>query len=204
MKILVGLSGWVDSAVSALLLKQAGHEVHAGFMINYLTDSPDCTTRADLEVAREVARFLEIPFFTFDYQNAYEERIINHIYEGYARGITPNPDVLCNNLIKFDLFASEAREYGYDKIAMGHYAQILLGLNWELELHKWVDPSKDQSYFWSRLSKEQIKYALFPIGGLLKSQVRELAIAAGLPNANRPDSQGLCFIGKVKMQDFLW
>jgi tRNA-uridine 2-sulfurtransferase len=103
--------------------------VHAGFMINYLTDSPDCTTRADLEVAREVARFLEIPFFTFDYQNAYEERIINHIYEGYARGITPNPDVLCNNLIKFDLFASEAREYGYDKIAMGHYAQILLGLN---------------------------------------------------------------------------
>jgi tRNA-specific 2-thiouridylase len=98
-------------------------------MINYLTDSPDCTTRADMEVAREVAKFLEIPFFTFDYQNAYEKRIISHIYEGYAHGITPNPDVLCNNLIKFDLFASEAREYGYDKIAMGHYAQILVGPN---------------------------------------------------------------------------
>lgn len=202
MKILVGLSWWVDSAVSAYLLKQAWHEVHAGFMINYLADSGTCPTQEDIEVAREVAAYLEIPFFTFDYREAYEARIIQHIYSGYERGITPNPDVLCNNLIKFDLFAEEAREFGYDKIAMGHYARIqedMLGFH----LLKWVDIDKDQSYFLSRLSQEQLAYALFPIGWLKKTEVRALAVQAGLPNAHRKDSQWLCFIGKVSMKSFL-
>ncbi len=111
MKILVGLSGGVDSAVSTYLLQRAGHEVHAGFMINYLTDDDSCPTRIDLAAAKEVAEFLKIPFFTFDYRESYEKRIIQFIYDGYERGLTPNPDVLCNNLIKFDLFAAEAHEF---------------------------------------------------------------------------------------------
>ena len=123
MKILVGLSGGVDSAVSAKLLIDQGHEVHAGFMINYLSDDEDCTTRADLESAKEVAEYLNIPFFTFDYQKEYEERIIRVIYDGYEKGLTPNPDILCNNLVKFDLFLEEALSYGYDAIAMGHYVR---------------------------------------------------------------------------------
>lgn len=164
--------------------------MHAGFMINYLADSGTgtCPTREDIEVAREVAEYLDIPFFTFDYRDAYNERIVDFIYRGYEQGITPNPDVLCNNLIKFDLFAREAKEFGYDAIAMGHYARITYDAA-GFHLLKGVDPNKDQSYFLSRLSVEQLGYALFPIGHLTKTEVREKARAAGLPNAERKDSQ---------------
>ncbi|EKD30283.1 MAG: tRNA-specific 2-thiouridylase mnmA, partial [uncultured bacterium (gcode 4)] len=183
----------------------------------------------------------------FDFREEYEKRIVNYIYTGYEKGLTPNPDILCNNLVKFDCFLEEALEYGFDKIATGHYARIVeKGLVkskieslksenicaknehrnelyegstanegvefWtqrlsfsEISFHllKWVDPNKDQSYFLSRLNQFQLAHALFPIGHLHKSEVREIARKAGLPNAERKDSQGLCFIGKVSMKEFL-
>jgi tRNA-specific 2-thiouridylase len=200
-KILVWLSGGVDSAVSAYLLREAGYEVSCGFMINYLDEENPgaCPTKADLDEARVVADFLGLPFFTFDYREEYEKRIVEYIYREYEAGRTPNPDVFCNNLVKFDLFLEEALHLGFDMIATGHYAQI-----WEDNiLLKWVDPNKDQSYFLSRLSPSQLSRALFPIGHLEKSQVREIAETAWLPNAKRKDSQWLCFIGKVSMKEFL-
>ena len=202
MKILVALSGWVDSSVVAALLQEQWHEVNAGFMINYLTDSPNCTTRTDLEVAKSVASHLSIPLYTFDYIEEYNERIISLIYNEYLKGNTPNPDIWCNNLVKFDLFATEAYQAWYDAIATGHYAQIQFHKT-SPQLYRGKDHSKDQSYFLSRLSQEQLYFARFPIGHIPKSEVRELAKKFALPNALRPDSQWLCFIGKVSMQDFL-
>lgn len=202
MKILVGLSGGVDSAVSALLLKEAGHEVHAGFMVNYRTDDEHCTTKTDLAEAERVADFLKIPFSTFDFVQEYEDRIIKTIYDGYVRGVTPNPDVLCNNLVKFDLFLEEALSYGFDAIATGHYARTV-EREGRIRLLKGLDPEKDQSYFLSRLSEGQLSKAVFPIGHLAKTEVRRIARTSGLPNAERKDSQGLCFIGKVPMREFL-
>lgn len=198
-KILVWLSGGVDSAVSAYLLREAGYEVSCGFMINYLDEeNPTCPTKIDLDEAKKVAEFLWLPFYTFDYREEYEKRIVEYIYREYGLGRTPNPDVFCNNLVKFDLFLEEALSLGFDGIATGHYARIEY---WNLL--KWIDPNKDQSYFLSRLSEFQISKALFPIGHLLKSEVREIAKTAELPNALRKDSQGLCFIGKVSMKEFL-
>lgn len=198
-KILVWLSGWVDSAVSALLLKEQGYEVACGYMINYLDEENEsCPTRIDLEEARRVAEYLELPFYTFDYREEYEKRIVDYIYSEYEKWRTPNPDVFCNNLVKFDLFLEEALSLGFDGIATGHYARIT-----DSRLLKWIDPIKDQSYFLSRLSDFQLAHALFPIGNLEKYQVREIAEKAWLPNAKRKDSQGLCFIGKVSMKEFL-
>jgi tRNA-uridine 2-sulfurtransferase len=222
-KILVWLSGGVDSAVSAYLLREAGYEVSCGFMINYLDEEhpESCSTRADLDEARQVAEFLGLPFYTFDYREEYEKRIVEYIYREYALGRTPNPDVFCNNLIKFDLFLEEALALGFDAIAMGHYARlenlnVWMFESWDIQdstfqhsntptysLLKWIDPSKDQSYFLSRLSPFQLAHARFPIGQLHKHEVRAIARNIWLPNAERKDSQGLCFIGKVSMREFL-
>ena len=213
-KILVWLSWWVDSAVSAYLLREEGYEVSCGFMINYLDeeDPGSCPTRIDLEEARGVAEYLKLPFFTFDYREEYEKRIVEYIYREYEAGRTPNPDVFCNNLVKFDLFLEEALALGFDGIATGHYARVKsvdkkdnqdTVTKKEYGLFKWIDPQKDQSYFLSRLSPFQLSRALFPIGHLLKSEVRDIAKEAWLPNAERKDSQGLCFIGKVSMKEFL-
>ncbi len=219
-KVLVWLSGGVDSAVSAYLLKQQGYEVSAGFMINYLTEDDSCPTRVDMAVAREVAEYLDIPFFTFDFIEEYEKKVLQYIFEWYKKGLTPNPDVFCNTWIKFDLFREEALSYGYDAVATGHYARIheqMKNEKWKMKnqpsfddsgnqnfsLLRGVDLDKDQSYFLSALSREQLEQALFPIGELQKSEVRDIARKAGLPNAERKDSQGLCFVGKVDFAQFL-
>lgn len=348
MKILVWLSWWVDSAVAAYLLKQQWHEVVAGFMINYMDDeNPNCSTKADRQSAMEVCKYLQIPFEIFDYREEYEKLILNYIYEWYQKWITPNPDVYCNNLVKFGLFLDEAKELWFEAVATGHYARIVrrfwdysedfedkkkiidkktydiiwvcmkihqdlwntltekqyenilkdtlvrkwyevkqqvsIDITYEgkkywnrfidivvdnsvvLELKKnnneydlkkwfrqirsyidlwgydswllldfwwislkynrfnsnklieslqsseqslyllkrWVDHNKDQSYFLSWLNQNQLSKALFPLGEYTKPQIRQIAKDAWLPNANRPDSQGLCFVWKVNMKDFL-
>ncbi len=243
-KILVWLSGGVDSAVSAYLLKEQGHDVSAGFMINYLTEDDSCPTRTDMAVAKEVAAYLQIPFFTFDFIEEYERKVLKYIFEGYKKWLTPNPDVFCNTWVKFDLFREEALSYGFDAVATGHYARISeqvqntkykiqndkkeeISLNSPLEwgggtmgtnmgvsgnsllgthhssLLRWIDPDKDQSYFLAALSREQLEQAIFPIGNLPKSEVRAIARKAWLPNAERKDSQWLCFVGKVNFWEFL-
>lgn len=203
MKILVGISGWVDSAVSAYLLKQAGHDVVGGFMINYLDESdPWCTTKQDLEEFHKVIKWLDIPYEIRDFREEYEDKILNYIYEWYLAGITPNPDVLCNNLIKFWLFMDEAIRLGFDKVATGHYARIVQQ-DLDFLLYRWKDDNKDQSYFLSWLTQDQLSRAMFPLWDMTKSQVRELAKEIWLPNADRPDSQWLCFVGNIPMSQFL-
>ncbi len=202
-KILIWLSWGVDSAVSAYLLKKQWHDVTAGFMINYLAPEGEvCPTKEDMEVAKQVAEFLEIPFFTFDYREEYEKKVLEYMYEWYQRGVTPNPDIMCNSEIKFKVFQDEALELWFDAVATGHYARIE-SENGVYKLLKWVDETKDQSYFLAGLSQDQLSKALFPIGGLDKSKVREIAKKIWLPNAERKDSQGICFVGKVDIKEFL-
>lgn len=158
-------------------------------MLNYLDEeNPECTTKQDLESFYQVCSFLNIPFEVLDFRKEYEEKVLNYIYEGYLKGITPNPDVLCNSEVKFKLFLDEALAMGYDMIATGHYAQIENNEG-VYELLRGLDPAKDQSYFLAGLNQFQLSKALFPIGGMEKKEVRELAKKIGLPNAERKDSQ---------------
>ncbi len=204
MRILLGLSWWVDSAVAAYLLKQQWHEVIAWFMKNFANpENPHCHTREDRNMAIKVAHHLGIDtFIIFDFRKQYHDRIISYIYDGYKAWRTPNPDVLCNSLVKFDLFLEKWASLWCDAIATWHYAR-LIEEEWIYHLLKWVDTNKDQSYFLSGLNQQQLSHSLFPLWGYTKDQIRKIATDIWLPNADRKDSQWLCFIGKVPIKEFL-
>ncbi len=207
-KILVWLSGWVDSAVAAYLLKKKWYEVTAGFMKNYISENWNCTTYQDAQEAIKVADFLWIKIISFDLQKEYEKKILNYIYQWYKKWITPNPDVLCNNLIKFDVFLKKAIKMWFDKIATWHYAnikeeKITNNQNKIYRLIRWKDKNKDQTYFLSWLDQYQLSKSIFPIWSMTKDKVRKIAKEIWLPNADRKDSQGLCFVGNIPIKNFL-
>ena len=210
-KVCIGLSGGVDSSVAALLLKQQGYDVFGLFMQNWHDASTtlhgDCEWEEDRFVAEMVARKIGIPFYFVDLSKEYRQRVVDYMFDEYEKGRTPNPDVLCNREIKFDAFLKCAEKLGADYVATGHYCRketikdedgnvihrILAG----------ADPNKDQSYFLCQLTQEQLSKAMFPIGDILKPEVRRLAHEADLPSADKKDSQGICFVGKVDLPTFL-
>lgn len=206
-RVVVGLSGGVDSSVAALLMQQAGHEVIGIFMRNWNDASPtleqECPWIEDSNDALLVAEKLGIPFQVLDLSQEYKVRIVDYMFAEYKAGRTPNPDVLCNREIKFDLFLEAACRLGADFIATGHYARVEQDDQARYRLRAGLDGGKDQSYFLCQLSQDQLSKALFPVGALQKSEVRRLAAEAGLVTAAKRDSQGLCFIGHVRLPDFL-
>lgn len=209
-RVVVGLSGGVDSSVAAYLLKEQGYDVIGLFMKNWhddtVTISDECPWLEDSNDAMLVAQKLGIPFQTVDLSEDYKERIVDYMFHEYEMGRTPNPDVLCNREIKFDVFMKIALELGADFVATGHYCRkgIIEKDNKEIyQLLSGKDPNKDQSYFLCQLSQEQLAKTLFPIGELLKPEVRKIASEQKLVTAEKRDSQGLCFIGKVRLPDFL-
>ena len=211
MKVVVGLSGGVDSSVTAYLLQQQGHEVIGLFMRNWndasVTLEDECPWIEDSNDALLVAQKLGIPFQVIDMSELYKERIVDYMFAEYEKGRTPNPDVLCNREVKFDVFLKTALSLGADKVATGHYARLSSFTdengNEVYQLMAGKDNNKDQSYFLCQLSQEQLSKALFPIGELTKPEVREIAREIGLATAEKKDSQGLCFIGKVSLPTFL-
>ena len=204
MKIVVGLSGGVDSAVAALLLKRAGHEVVGLFMKNWEDDDDDqyCSTREDLVDAVSAAERIGIEVEAVNFAAEYKERVFASFLAEYRAGRTPNPDVLCNAEIKFKAFLDHAMALGADKIATGHYARVA-ERDGRFVLLKGLDPGKDQSYFLHRLTQAQLARTLFPVGHLHKGEVRRIAREAGLPNHAKRDSTGICFIGERPFREFL-
>ncbi|MBR9846006.1 MAG: tRNA 2-thiouridine(34) synthase MnmA [Algicola sp.] len=209
-RVIVGLSGGVDSSVAAYLLKEQGYEVIGLFMKNWhddsVTISDECPWLDDSNDAMLVADKLGIPFQTVDLSEQYKERIVDYMFDEYQKGRTPNPDVLCNREIKFDVFMKIALDLGADYVATGHYCRkgvIEKDGNTIYQLLAGVDTNKDQSYFLCQLSQKQLEKALFPIGELTKPEVRNIATKLDLVTAEKKDSQGLCFIGKVRLPEFL-
>ena len=207
-RVIVGLSGGVDSSVAAYLLQQQGYEVIGLFMKNWhddsVTISDECPWLEDSNDAMLVAEKLGIPFQTVDLSEQYKERIVDYMFAEYQRGRTPNPDVLCNREIKFDVFLDIALSLGADYVATGHYCQkATLSTSTTQRLLAGADANKDQSYFLCQLNQAQIAKTLFPVGGFQKSEVRKIAAEQGLVTAEKRDSQGLCFVGKVSLPDFL-
>ena len=210
-RVIVGMSGGVDSSVAAYLLKQQGYDVVGLFMRNWndaqVTLEDECPWIDDSRDAMMVAEQLGIPFQVIDFSESYKKRIVDYMFSEYEQGRTPNPDVLCNREIKFDLFLKEALKLGADKVATGHYVRKdvmkLSNEQEEYRLLRGIDSNKDQSYFLCQLNQYQLSKALFPIGELQKSKVREIAQEIDLVTAEKKDSQGLCFIGKVSLPEFL-
>ncbi len=207
IKVCVGLSGGVDSSVAAYLLRQEGYDVFAMFMQNWhdadSTLHGDCEWEEDRFVAEMVARKIGIPFYFVDLSKQYRQRVVDYMFDEYARGRTPNPDVLCNREIKFDAFLQVALKYGADYVATGHYCRREEDSGGECRILEGTDPNKDQTYFLCQLTQEQLSKALFPIGHLTKPEVRRIAKEADLPSAEKKDSQGICFVGKVDLPTFL-
>jgi len=210
-KVVIGLSGGVDSAVGAYLLKQQGYDVHALFMINWknssVTLSGECAWEEDQMVAKMVARQLDIPLHIVDSSERYMSHVVDYMFDEYAKGRTPNPDVLCNREIKFEIFSRYAQELGADYVATGHYCRRdeVVGRdgNTYSRLLAGNDPNKDQSYFLCQMSQAQLKNVLFPVGDIIKPEVRRIAAEQNLACAKRKDSQGICFVGKVDLPVFL-
>jgi len=211
MKVCIGLSGGVDSSVAALLLKQQGYDVFALFMQNWHdttgTLHGDCEWEEDRALAEMVARKIGIPFHFVDLSDVYRQRVVDYMFSEYEKGRTPNPDVLCNREIKFDAFLKAAEDLGADMVATGHYCRkdefTDAEGNTVYRILAGSDPNKDQSYFLCQLSQKQLAKAMFPIGDICKPEVRRIAREAGLPSAEKKDSQGICFVGKVDLPVFL-
>lgn len=200
-RLLMALSGGVDSAVAAWRLKEQGYSVEAAYMKNWINEEEvfgDCPWMQDIEDGRAVCEHLGIPFRVVNFMDAYRERVVRYLVDGYARGLTPNPDVMCNREMKFGVLLDWALEQGFDGVATGHYAR-----REGTSIFEGIDRNKDQSYFLALLKPEQRDRAWFPVGDLEKPEVRRLARDIGLPNAGKKDSQGICFIGEVKINDFL-
>ncbi|MCB0745241.1 MAG: tRNA 2-thiouridine(34) synthase MnmA, partial [Ignavibacteriae bacterium] len=188
------------------LLKKEGYDVTGVYMKNWSGDDfgiqADCPWEQEMEDVKKVCKVLDIPFMSFNFEKEYREKVVNYFFEEYEKGRTPNPDVMCNREIKFDMFLNKALDEGAEGIATGHYAQVIKK-NYKYELHKGKDSNKDQTYFLYTLNQEQLSKTLFPIGHLEKSEVRKLAHEFNLPVADKKDSQGICFIGEIDVREFL-
>jgi tRNA-specific 2-thiouridylase len=200
------MSGGVDSSVAALLLKRQGHDVSGAYMKNWINEDGAvgrCPWMEDIDDARRVAGQVGIPFQVVNLMRDYRERVVQYLLDGYERGLTPNPDIMCNREIKFGVFRAWALEHGFSAVATGHYARSRAAAGGAVELLEGSDGNKDQSYFLCLLAQGQLRDARFPVGGLEKPELRRIARAEGLATADKKDSQGICFIGEVRMADFL-
>lgn len=205
LKVLVAMSGGVDSSVAALMMKNKGYEVIGAFMKNWSdtkNEFGECSWKDERRMAVKIASILDIPLMTVDYEKEYKKRVIEEMFNKYKKGITPNPDIDCNKKIKFPKLIEEAKKIGADFIVTGHYGRIKkFGKKFKLLRAK--DESKDQSYFLYTLTQEELKHSLFPIGDYTKKKIREIARKAGLPNFDKKSTVGICFIGKINLKDFL-
>ncbi len=202
-KVFVGMSGGVDSAVSAYLLKKEGYDVTGVFIKTWQPPFMDCNSKQERIDAMRVAAILDIPFLTLDLEKEYKKYVVDYMVNEYIDGHTPNPDVMCNKFIKFGYFLQYALKNGADFIATGHYAKNIKSKNGIMMLAEPKDTNKDQRYFLWTLTQKELKYILFPVGDLKKTEVRDIAKTAGLMNWQKADSQGVCFLGKINMKDFL-